>query len=105
MPRTTLKPRLIPDNEATDLPDVPADQIPDLTRPNHSVAKPPPRLRHRTPAPHIAGKFSSRPSKRWPMSAFPGGTASATGPPSASRWRIAAPAVATRHSPGEWSCR
>ncbi|NRP19468.1 hypothetical protein LPJGGPFB_02724 [Ensifer adhaerens] len=29
MPRTTLKPRLIPDNEATDLPDVPADQIPD----------------------------------------------------------------------------
>lgn len=29
MPRTTLKPRLIPDSGADDLPDVPTDQIPD----------------------------------------------------------------------------
>lgn len=29
MPRTTLKPRLLPDSEAQDLPDVPPDQIPD----------------------------------------------------------------------------
>ncbi|WP_112833577.1 hypothetical protein [Ensifer sp.] len=29
MPRTTLKPRLIPDSQGNDLPDVPADQIPD----------------------------------------------------------------------------